>query len=220
MKKAEFERKCFEAYKLDWMISHGRSMQDYLCGLVEADEEARANDIYPEGGSFDIFKSLNDDFEERGFGPGTIWVCFDEFLDAEFKDTAYMDHLLGLMPDSKRLKEFYSRNYQPLMASNLLGEAETPARVLRAYKNTDPNAPGIIIMLQPAAYEEEIDVAMAQVFTTPDYGVFYTGNDMDVSVMTWGDATNEDYTSKEVIRREDVIAGLGSAAHAQNSTQI
>ena len=68
-------------------------------------------------------------------------------------------------------------------------------------------------MLQPAGYEDEIDVCMAEVVEDEGYGISYTGSPVDVSVITWGDATSEDYTSKEVIRREDVIAGLGTAAH-------
>ena len=57
-------------------------------------------------------------------------------------------------------------------------------------------------------------MATAEVVTTEDYGMSYSGSPMDVSVATWGDATTEEYTSKEIIRREDVIAGLGTAAHA------
>ena len=33
--KTEFEQKCYEAYKLDWMISHGLSLHNYLLGLAE-----------------------------------------------------------------------------------------------------------------------------------------------------------------------------------------
>ncbi len=93
-----FIERCYEAYKLDWMISHGYSLKDYLNALVFEDEEARAADCYPEGGTQDIYESLNDSFEyERGFD-GSIWACEDEFLDHEFRDEDYMKHLLDLMP--------------------------------------------------------------------------------------------------------------------------
>lgn len=91
--------RCYEAYKLDWMISHGYSIKDYLNALVLEDEEARASDNYPEGGTRDIYESLNDAFEfERGFD-GCIWACKDEFLSHEFQDKDYMKHLTSTMPN-------------------------------------------------------------------------------------------------------------------------
>lgn len=112
MTKQDFEQKCYDAYKLDWMISHGFSLRDYLEALIYEDEEARAANCYPEGDARDIFESLDASFEyETGFG-GSIWVCKGEFLEAEFLDPDYMEHLLSIMPCSKEMKDFWKKKYK------------------------------------------------------------------------------------------------------------
>lgn len=211
MTKAEFEQRCYDAYKLDWMISHGYTLRDYLNALIYEDEEASAEGIYPEGDTRDIYEYLDSSFEyETGFPGGTIWVCKDEFLGAEFQDKDYMEHLISLMPNSKEMGDFWRVMYSINKEIKPKMEVETPAGTLRAYENVDNGAPGISIMLQPSGYEEEIDVCMAEVVKNKEYGTTYTGSPEDVSVIIWGDATTEDYTVKEIIRREEVIAGLGT----------
>ena len=39
MTKEQFENKCYEAYQLDWMISHGYSLSDYRKLLSELASE-------------------------------------------------------------------------------------------------------------------------------------------------------------------------------------
>ncbi len=205
----DFEQKCYEAYKLDWMLSHGYTMRDYLNALIEADEDAAFEGEYPEGDTSDIFESLDSDFEERGFGSGSIWVCKNEFLGAEFKDREYMSHLFSVMPDSKKMREYWVKTYGWHPEAAAL-EVPTSAGVLRAYRSTDPGQPGIVVMLQPAGYEEEIDVSYVSVYEDADYQTSMKERPVDVVIMTYADATNEDYTSKDIIRREEVIAGLGT----------
>lgn len=96
--------------------------------------------------------------------------------------------------------------------NDLLGEVTTKAGILRAYKGTDPDAPAIIIMLEPKGYDQEIDVCMAEVVESEDYQTTYSGSSEDVTIHVWGDATTEDYTTVEVIRREEVVAGLGTGS--------
>ncbi len=91
---------------------------------------------------------------------------------------------------------------------NLLGEVSTTAGVLRAYKSADPGQPGIVVMLQPAGYDYEIDCSYISVYEDKDYRTKDNERDVDVVIMTYADATNEDYTSKDIIRREDILAGL------------
>ncbi len=96
----------------------------------------------------------------------------------------------------------------------LMGEIETSAGILRAYRNSDPDQPGICVMLQPAGYEEEIDAAFVSVYENSEYQTGDKERPEDVVIMSYGDATSEDYTVKEIIRREDVIAGLGTGGKA------
>lgn len=206
-----FEQKCYEAYQLDWMMSHGYKIRDIVNAMGYADSEIMADDdrcLY--GDSFDQMKTLYDQFEyENGFdGEGSIWACKSEFLDNEYRDPEYMEHLLGQManvPDRRRLWE----KYTGLRLPEKCLAVSTTAGVIKAYKNEDPGQPGIYVMLQPAGYEDEIDVAYASVYEDPDFSL-HGERPVDVCIMTYADATQEDYTSKEFIRREDVIAGLGT----------
>ena len=112
MTKTAFEQKCYDAYKLDWMQSHGYTLRDYLNALINEDEETSAAGNYPEGDTRDIFESLDSSFEyETGFPGGTIWVCKDEFLGAEFKDPDYMLGLISRMANSAELEKFYRVMY-------------------------------------------------------------------------------------------------------------
>lgn len=95
--------------------------------------------------------------------------------------------------------------------NDLLGEVCTSAGILRAYKNPDVDQPGICVMFQPAGYEDEIDAAFVSVYENPDYASDGETPE-DVAIMVYGDATTEEYTTKEVIRRQDVITGLGTGA--------
>lgn len=108
MTETEFKQACYEAYQLDWMISHGYSLKDYLYGIAEAEEEARLCGDYPEGGTLDVYDSLEGDFEDQGFN-GSLYVCKDEFLGAEFNDPMYMKHLIDCMPDSEKKWAMYTK---------------------------------------------------------------------------------------------------------------
>ena len=89
-------------------------------------------------------------------------------------------------------------------------EVCTSAGVLRAYRSTDPGQPGICVTLQPAGYDCEIDMSYVSVYEDPEYMTSDGERPVDVSIMTYGDAYSEDYTNKVLIRREDVMAALGS----------
>lgn len=83
-------KKAYEKYRLHWMIQHGYSLSD----LMDALAEHQYND--PEDTDL-ISEPVNKIFEnwefEDGFN-GSLWGCLEEFLDAEYRDTTYMKHLL------------------------------------------------------------------------------------------------------------------------------
>ena len=84
-------------------------------------------------------------------------------------------------------------------------EVVTSAGVIRAYKSTDPGQPGICVMLQPAGAENEIDLSYVSVYEDPQHVTKDGERPVDVSIMTYGNAHSEDYISKVLIRREDVM---------------
>ena len=84
-------------------------------------------------------------------------------------------------------------------------EVYTTAGVLRAYKSPDPGMPGICIMFQPAGYDSQIDTSFVSVYENKEYKTVDNERDTDIVIMTFGSVYTEDYTSKDIIRREDII---------------
>ena len=213
MTEEKFKKDVYEAYKLWWMLMHGFTLSDYVNALAMADEERSVDGIYPEGSANDILLALAADVEDTGFG-GSIWVCEDEFFDTDIYNVGEMESIFSVMPLGETYRKFWQEKYgliAKILRDNSIA-TQTSAGVLKAYLNTDPDQPGICVMLQPDGYEDEIDVAFVSVYENPEYALEGERPE-DVVIMSYGDATTEDYTTKEIIKREDVIAGLGTAAH-------
>ena len=87
----------YERYKLTWMASHGKTAGELFRHVIGTYVE----NLDPDDGNFeaqDIMQVDPDEMfrnweQETGFD-GELWVCKDEFLDAEFNDTAYMAGIL------------------------------------------------------------------------------------------------------------------------------
>lgn len=89
---------CYELYKIDWKYSHMitkeremDSIKDYYEGLI---------DNY-------IEYTYEDYIEEFGYN-GELYVCFEEFCDAEYYDVDYMCTLL----DNDRLINIYHEDIE------------------------------------------------------------------------------------------------------------
>lgn len=213
MTEEKFRKDVYEAYKLWWMLMHGCTLGDYVNILATANNERISLGGYPVRTTEKIFDVLVQDAEDVGF-EGSLWVCEDEFFDTDIYNAGEMESIFSVMPFGETYREFWQETYGPDSEGvcEEVVEVETSAGVLRAYPNTDPDQPGICVMLQPDGYEDEIDVAFVSVYENPEYAREGERPE-DVVIMSYGDATTEDYTTKEIIRREDVIAGLGTAAH-------
>ncbi len=121
MENEEFKDKCYEAYQLDWMLSHGFSLNDLYKAQLKYMQEMFDPEDFIEDGDEKTFDFDESDLErsmeqgrdillyEQGLGNGSIFVTKNEFLQAEFLDDWYMRHLLGNMPDSKNLKLLYKK---------------------------------------------------------------------------------------------------------------
>ena len=106
MTKKDFEERCYRAYQLDWMISQGYSLHDLkeiLTGIAVENVEAGLAETLTDAESVRTEATdLTDSFlDDTGFH-GSLFVCKDEFLGAEYLDEGYMKHLTGLMSDSDR----------------------------------------------------------------------------------------------------------------------
>ena len=160
--------------------------------------------------------------QERAEFLGQIIDIFEDFLESKGID---LDNPEKAQSEGPAI--IYGSDYGDLQESleemmaawNILDrkedlEVETTAGILRACRSTDPGQPGICVVLQPAGYDEEIDVSYVSVYEDPEYRTSDNERPVDVCIMTYADATSEDYTSKEIIRREDVIAGLGESENS------
>ena len=80
----------YEKYQLDWMKNHNCSLEELVNHLDSIWNERFSYDeenISP-GEAFATFE------EDYGFN-GSLYVCFDEFFNAEYTDSEYMEYLLS-----------------------------------------------------------------------------------------------------------------------------
>ena len=93
----DIRKLCYELYKIDWKHSHITkeremdSIKDYYEGLIDNDNEYTYEDY----------------IEEFGYN-GELYVCFEEFCDAEYYNVDYMRTLL----DNDRLINIYHEDIE------------------------------------------------------------------------------------------------------------
>ena len=94
----DIRKLCYELYKIDWKHSHMitkeremDSIKDYYEGLIDNDIEYTYEDY----------------IEEFGYD-GELYVCFEEFCDAEYYDVDYMRTLL----DNDKLINIYHEDIE------------------------------------------------------------------------------------------------------------
>ena len=93
----DIRKLCYELYKIDWKHSHITkeremdSIKDYYEGLIDNDSEYTYEDY----------------IEEFGYN-GELYVCFEEFCDAEYYNVDYMCTLL----DNDRLINIYHEDIE------------------------------------------------------------------------------------------------------------
>ena len=96
----DFRQMAYELYKLDWMrrISTERQMDEVKNWYQECDRAFREEYTW------------EDWIEDNGYS-GELYVCYDEFLGAEYFDREYMKALL----DNDELFEEYENDIQELI---------------------------------------------------------------------------------------------------------
>ena len=74
----------YEKYRLDWMLRHGHTLTELMefLNVMQLDTPTAFAEI--------LFANWESDC---GFG-GSLWACYDEFMQAEFLNAAYMETLL------------------------------------------------------------------------------------------------------------------------------
>lgn len=200
MTQEQFEDKCYSAYQLDWMISHGYTLDDYRKNLSDLAGEAIEDDTADIPVDAEDMTALIEDAdtsfqEEMGFC-GSLFVCKDEFLGAEYLDPDYMDGLLSAMDDSKRYKKLWE-NFTGLKLSvkNTLIPGPTYDMPIKnghldIFVSQDPNYPGLDIQY---ISDKEADLPDEELHTRPR--VLIENNEGVLRAVVWADPSKEDYTN-------------------------
>lgn len=210
--KEEFYDRCYQAYQLDWMISHGYSIDDFYDAIKVSvvDQVAEGYNIDSSSRAENAMQCAVEEFHDAGFGSGTLWACKDEFLDNEYLDMAYMKSLFEHMCNTEMMKRLYLRYTQNREFTTFESipemSLETTAGTLNVYKSCH-GQPGVVVMLKPEGYNFEIDCSYVCVYEKPEYRTKDNEGCKDVVVVSYGDATTENYTTKEIIRRKDIEYG-------------
>lgn len=69
----------YEKYKMEWMIEHGITMNEFIRVLDNYRTEREQD-----GDEFNSIEDVLNNFEDDGSFDGEIWACYDEWEDSEF----------------------------------------------------------------------------------------------------------------------------------------
>jgi hypothetical protein len=91
-------RRCaYDRYQLDWMRQHNRSISDLFDSVVDYAENADDNEAF--SGKHVVSDLFANWLIDSGFN-GSLWVCYEEFIESEYLDVCYMYDLLPERWDS------------------------------------------------------------------------------------------------------------------------
>lgn len=110
--------------------------------------------------------------------------------------------------DETLIKILTERGYRVSKKNEAALTVPTSAGILKAFASQDPGQPGIVVMLQPAGYDCDIDMSYVSVYEDENYKTKDNERPVDVSIMTYGNVHTEDYSDKILIRREDIINAI------------
>ena len=96
----EEKRKAYNRYQLEWMLSHGKSIEDFydalrICIRDEYNEFFNESGTTPDDDDVDqiMINAMNHFCMDAGFD-GELWDCYDEFIHTEFE--VFPEHYLDL----------------------------------------------------------------------------------------------------------------------------
>lgn len=199
MTQEQFEKKCYNAYQLDWMISHGYSLNEYrnlltsLAGMTleenPMDIPSNENDIQT------LITEAENMFQDTGFAGGCLFVCMDEFLDAEYLDPDYMNHLLSNMFGNENYKMLWEK-FTGLKLPNQITLQPDKSYILSIKEgylditvSPDPTYPGIDIEY---VSNKEDELKNDELWTRPR--VLIENEEDTLRAVIWKDPHKEDYT--------------------------
>lgn len=135
------QKTAYRKYQLYWIADHGFSMDDLFKKMASCSGEIVSDD---EPITAEVLKDL---FEETGLGSGSLYPCFDEFLDYEYRDSDLMEHILT----AEEFVDYCTDRglIAPEKTSNEFIQVETPHGTIMAKDKNDPEYPGIELFFMP-----------------------------------------------------------------------
>lgn len=111
MTEEQMNRRLYDLYQLDWMMTHGYSLTDLMRGMNSeaVDHDEYIFDTEQDGMHADIERIFSEWECFEGFPGGCIYVCFDEFCGAELTDIGYIKGLLDRVPWEEGLRDAYNQ---------------------------------------------------------------------------------------------------------------
>ena len=202
MTKEQFENKCYEAYQLDWMISHGYSLSDYrklLSELASEYIEEETIEKLPKNAeeTENLFDAAEEMFQDEGFGSGSLFACKEEFLNAEYLDAGYMDGLLSVMFDGKNFKHLWERftGLRLAVTNKLLPGVNYTVPIkdghLDISVSQDPDYPGVDMEY---ISDKEDKISDDGLYIRPR--ILVENNENVLRAVVWGDCQSEDYSDE------------------------
>lgn len=137
----QIQKTAYERYQLDWMMNQGYSLQDVL-NICREGAVGMAMDGILDSDMNVACDSIEEYYNEQGFN-GNMYVCFEEFLGAEYKDKDYIASILT--------KEEYEEYCKEEGISDSVNkpyiEVQTPLGTIRATDVCYDDFPGIEVGL-------------------------------------------------------------------------
>ena len=101
----EARLRIYELYQLDWLMSHGYSLMDVVRGCAEEAVISTFNTCQDNPDATEVYDIVPFERVEEGICSwldgglgGACWVCYDEFLGAEYRDVSYVGELVKREP--------------------------------------------------------------------------------------------------------------------------
>lgn len=184
----------YERFKLWWMMTHGYSLRDLMQTIDSISEELHEDD--PDFAIDSQVNALNI-IEEFGFGGGSIWPCYDEFLDHEYMMPDVMRQVL-LPHEWEQYVRFNKVDDVSGIPVNTGFSVSTPLGDIVVCDKQNPDYPGIFIdFSSKSAGEDEFG---------PGCMLEYTPGDLDEApavVLRVYEGGDDEPTQNIVICREE-----------------
>jgi hypothetical protein len=107
----KMQERLYNLYIFDWMANHNYTIKDMLDTMQDNLTEQAIDGTLDTDMSHTIGDLYSDFVYEQGFnGSSEIYCTLDEFMDAEYKDSGYIERLCSNVHDGDKLLALYKED--------------------------------------------------------------------------------------------------------------